>query len=327
MSKVYHWSASDDGSSFYRSQGIFPYIKHKQLQFKDVSHLTISSWATILEDCDILFLQRPWSQDHVSAIWGARALGIRVIIDYDDDFTGIPKHNPAHYHYRMHMDNCLKCVRMSDEVWVSTTGVKNSLNKYNKNIHIIPNAHNDFLYKVENKLNNNPHNKTVFYRGGSTHRMDLFEYAHQICKVALKNESWRFHMLGVDDNWEFQRIAWENNNISVANKIPIIQYFRHIYELNSSMAICPLLDNQLNRSKSNISWIEATYCGSAFIGKKILPEFNHDFIFDIDHLDMFEEYSNPSRMKRYNEESWQYILDNLLLSKINLLRIERLLAK
>ncbi len=323
--RVFHWSAADDGSSFYRSQGVFPYIDDKRLEFTDISHLPVSSWATLLNKCDILFMQRPWSPDHVAALWGAKALGIKTIIDYDDDITGIPSHNPAYDHYRINMETSLQCVRLADEVWTSTDGVKTSLSKYNKNIHIIPNGHNNYLMPVKNKLPNNPDNKTVFYRGGSTHRMDLFAYAQQIAKVASQFSTWKFIMLGVNDNFEFQDIVGDNKNIYVANKIPIIQYFKHIYGLNASVSICPLLDNQLNRGKSCISLLESVYCGSAFIGKKILPEFNHDFIFDIDHLDKFGEYSNQSRMKRFNDEAWNYIVGNLLLSDINKLRVKRLL--
>lgn len=325
MTRVNYFSLSDDGTDWYRGRGVFHFINHPDISFSDISYLNPGSWSSIC-NCEVLIIQRPFDQTHEWIITQAKIMGKRVICDFDDNVLRLPIYHPVYEAYEKNQESIKKCLRACDEIWVSTPSLKQEFITYNQNIHVIPNAHNDYLHPVGKKLANNPNHQTVFYRGGTTHKIDLLQYSKQICDVAITYKDWHIYMLGVIDNWEFQHAASKANNISVANKIPLIQYFQHIYDLNSALAICPLMDNPINRSKSNISWIEATYCGSAFIGKKTLPEFNHDFIFDIDHLDKFGEYCNPARMKRFNEQSWAYIHENLLLSKVNQLRIERILS-
>ncbi len=324
MNKVSYYSLNDDGTDWYRGRGVFNFIKHKGISLTDISYSNPGSWSSIC-NCDTVILQRPYDENHLGIILQAKLMSKRVIADYDDNLLKLPVYHPVYKTYKENREFTEECIKSCDEIWVSTETLKKEFSVYNKNIFVIPNAHNDYRFPVEGKLENNPAHRTVFYRGGSTHKIDLFRYAERICNVAKAFKSWRFFMLGEIDNWEFQEISGLINNIYVANKIPLIQYFKHIYDFNSALAICPLANNDLNNSKSNISWIEATYCGSAFIGTKTLPAFNHDFIFDIDKLEHFDEYSNSTRMKRFNDESWQYIVENLLLSKINLLRIDRLL--
>jgi hypothetical protein len=107
-----------------------------------------------------------------------------------------------------------------------------------------------------------------------------------------------------------------------------MQFFKEYHELNANIAFFPLITNVFNVGKSSISLLEATYAGSAFIGCKNLPEFNHDFVIDLYDEDLlsFELVKdNFELLERRNNQAWQWICDERLLSKINQLRINRLL--
>lgn len=326
MKKVAYFSLSDDGSSYYRIGGVLPFIVAKGLTLHNISHNNPGSWSSMM-GYDTLIMQRPSGERELGIVQQAQQMGIKVIIDLDDDILNVPEHNPAYGLYSgSNQRFIMQAIRMSDELWVSTDGIKNSCIRLNKNIHVIPNAHNDYLHKPSLKKPFNTDNKICFYRGGDTHRLDLFEYQYKIADVCAKNPDWKFIFMGADNNHEFLAVNKKNSNVWACNKLPTMQYFSYLYNLNPAMMICPLQDNILNHGKSNISLLEATYAGSGFVGQRFLNEFNHPFVLDMAHFDNFAEYKNPNRLKRYNEQAWDYIKENLFLSIVNQKRVERLLA-
>lgn len=107
--------------------------------------------------------------------------------------------------------------------------------------------------------------------------------------------------------------------------MPLMQYFNFMWDKNPQIVFHPLRDTIFNMGKSNISWMESTYAGAAFFGNKALPEFNHPFISDLKLLPKAISEHHIDYMNRKNEDSWEYIKDNLLLSEVNKIREERLL--
>jgi hypothetical protein len=73
----------------------------------------------------------------------------------------------------------------------------------------------------------------------------------------------------------------------------------------------PLVDNEFNRAKSNIAWLEGTWAGAKTIASD-LPEFNKPGV----------TVYKPGELPRNNftpdsEISWDYISKNLTLDLIN----------
>jgi len=96
------------------------------------------------------------------------------------------------------------------------------------------------------------------------------------------------------------------------------------------MFIYTLSDTPFNRAKSNISWIEATYAGSSVIAPEFLPEFaNMPGVITYNELmdSVFENVKDFNKsLAITNDLSWRYIKENLLLSQVNNLRYQSLLA-
>jgi len=325
MIHVKYISFADDASSWYRSQGVFPYIKHEDLKFTDISSTKIESWVNCL-NANILVIQRPSTEFHLMIIKQAQQFFMKVIVDFDDDILNIPEHNPAYGIYHPQIKFIKQIIRIADEVWVSTKSISESFAPFNRNIHIIPNAHNNFVLKDKKPFN--PENKMVVYRGGHTHRFDLYSYREQLVKTAKENHDWAFMYIGADYNEEFFRANQEadNKNVSVTNGIPFIQYIAHLGFLNAMVAICPLENTVLNRGKSNICLLENVYAGSAFFGNTDLPEFDLPFVLKMSQLGKALSENHIATLRKTHEVAWQYIQDNLFLSKINEQRLERLLA-
>lgn len=326
IKKVAYISLSDDGSSFYRIQGVLPFIDHPMLQLTDITGENWASWP-VLSGYDILIFHRPFEQHHLDVIEMARSMGIWVIADYDDDVLNVPGHHPSYDLYNDNKKTAIQCIKEADEIWASTRTIRECFYNFNHNIVVVANAHNDHLYPVANKKRFNADIKRVVYRGGDTHRLDLHHVKDKLVQYAAENKEWEFIYIGIINNQEFLDDNARNDNVFLTTKIPVIQYMTHIQTLNAPIMIAPLDDHKLNRAKSNISWLEGTYCGSAFFGNKALPEFNHPFILPFSLLGKAINETHIATLKKSNEESWAYICEHLLLSKINQLRIVRLLMQ
>jgi len=102
----------------------------------------------------------------------------------------------------------------------------------------------------------------------------------------------------IKDNPNFHTIGWLNS----------YQYHLPIKDYSADFAIAPLVDNNFNRSKSDIKAIEAYASNSVFIGTKFKSGFPSPYddaflnVFDDcsvkDIEDLIEEYSEP---EKYNE--------------------------
>lgn len=325
MNNVYYLPmVPEDPTSYYRATGVMEYINHPEIKVKNIFQRETYTWAN-LSGATTVIIQRPFSTGHVALIKMAKDMGIRVITDFDDDLLNVPVHNNTSITYEDQKKYTKMCINLSDEVWVSTMALKKSFEPFNSNIYVIPNAHNDFLFPVSEKQEYNKENKLATYRGGPSHEADVSQDVNYLVNIINGNPEWEFRFLGARFSLiENRTMKCENH--TVTNPMTLIQFYKYLHESNPNIMFFPLLDNKFNHSKSNICFIEATYSGAAMFGMKNLPEFNYDFIIDYWALNEHLMDTDHNLLKGYNEEAWDYIQENLLLSKINNKRIERLLS-
>jgi hypothetical protein len=305
-----------DTTAFWR--GTFhAYINHKDFEIKDISDNKIFDWTTFL-GYSILWIQRPFGREHTQVITAAKNMGLKIILDYDDDLTCVDMYNPTYELYKSNQANLQTCLQLADEIWTSTESIKQSYLPFNKNIHVIPNAHNNYIFNIKLKRLFSP-NKTVYYRGGGSHQADVMQVADTLVKVINNSPEWTFMFQGDRFTYIEQRTG---DNHHIIPPMTILEFFRYLNETNPCAMIFPLCDTIFNRGKSNISWLEASYSGAAFFGNTRLPEFNKEFILPIEAFG--NEWDMPL-LERMNHESWEYICDELLLSNINKLRVNRIL--
>jgi len=269
-----------------------------------------------------LLMERPADHSDLQIIKLAKQCGLYVITDWDDDCLHIDGFNPMFWHYEGAKDMLIDCINESDEVWVSTPSLLRSFQMFNRNMFIIPNAHNDYLFPLENKVEYNPHNKLVMWRGGGSHEADVYDRAEKIIKMVNDNPEWNFMFAGC--RFVFMELRC-GLNYKPQSLMPLMQYFNFMLDQNPQAVFHPLRNTIFNQSKSGISWMEATYAGAAFFGNKQLPEFDHPFITDLKLLPKAISEHHSDYMHGKNLDAWQYILDNLLLSEVNKIREERLL--
>jgi hypothetical protein len=305
--------------SYYRSIGPLSKI-HKINPEIHVEYIESVSWSA-MADADILFLARPVENNYIEAIEFAQSFGVKTWIDFDDALTLLPKDNPGHDYFRSDavIKNIEKAIRNTDLLTVSTNNLKNLYSKLNTNIVVIENAFNDYNYNFEKRSNGT---KYISWRGSNTHRDDLLSCKDDFISVSSQFPEWQWVFLGGDQREMWYILNGLNNYQSIGD-LEIVKYNRFIHNLQPSIHVCPLLDTEFTRSKSNIAWIEATWAGAATIGPSI-PEFvkpgcvnyTNNFQYVLEKL-----IKSKSFRKENYEKSFEYIRDNLLLSKMNEKRI------
>lgn len=312
----------NDATYFYRLMPLF-YIDNPEIKVERKPYAGGITYS-FFDGYTHLLLERPSSYTDLEIIKLAKQHKLKVITDWDDDCLHLDDCNPMFSHYEGCKGVIIDCLNESDEVWVSTQGVKRSFQMFNRNIHIIPNAHNDYLFSIADKVPFNANNKMVMWRGGGSHEADVLDNAEKIIKLVNGNrEHWHFYFVGC--RFMFLKLRTSPSNYHEQSLMPLLQYFNYMWDMNPQVVFHPLRDTIFNESKSNISWMESTYAGAAFFGNKNLPEFDRPFITDLKMLPKAISEHHRVYLQKKNEESWEYIKKYLLLSDINNIRIGRLL--
>lgn len=313
--KVLYYSPTIWGNTdFYRTTGVLPFISHPELILRDISHFgQINQWDLI--GSDILIIQRPCNPNHLNLIKLAKQCKLKVILDFDDDILNVNKYNPTYIQYQQQRETIIECLDIADEIWCSTIGVKNSLNKGI----VIPNCLNvDVLGQCADF---NFDSNIIVWRGSNSHNADMYENPEFIIDFINSNTQFEFFFIGERFTYLEMRCG---DNFNSVEGMPITQYFDYIRELKPLGLIFPLQDNILNRAKSNISWIESTLVGAAYFGNTMLPEFNIIGTMPIEEVDFLSK--NIEVMQCGHSLSKKYIEEYLTLDKVNQLRINSLLS-
>lgn len=310
--------AKADGTSFYRMWGIFKSLS-KLIKFEIIELPTSYQWP-FLKDVDIFFLHRPFRADFIPVIRYAKELGAKVWIDHDDNLFTLPPENPSYdiYNKENVKNDMFKILKEADIITVSTEELRKFFDsKGFFNTQVIPNALDD---KFPNSAPVNAFNekKNFFWRGTPTHHGDLYDFQNEIFKAMGETDSvWNFFGY----NPYFVTRLFPLERWKYYEPQDIIQYFKIIKHLKPHIMHVPLSDNYFNHCKSNIAWIEATMAGAVTVA----PDWQEWQRPGVLNYKTPEEYQQiltnlPENLKDKWQESRDYIQENLLLSKVNLLR-------
>lgn len=280
-----------------------------------------------LSAVNAVFMQRPYDKSHFEIASLAKLYNRPVWIDYDDDLFSVPPDNPTFQNYGRDevKNNIRKLCRIADVVTVSTNFLKQKLSEFNTNVITVPNA---FDEKSFNRIAPTvPRPKIINWRGSKTHQRDVFGVALEIIQLAHRYPSWTWNFIG-DNLWFLTEKMPRDRTICIA-PIDLINYFAFAQKLSPSIQIVPLADSPFNRSKSNIAWMEGVYAGSQTLApdweewrKPGCVNYTDSKDFGSKLEKMMLKFENGSDYKLENQEAWDYIQNNLTLTKTNQTRME-----
>ncbi len=306
---------SSEACSFYRCSGIAHHLRKitgyniSVAQWKDLGELT---WG-IISQYDIIFMQRPFGKEAAVICNYIKDCGKKLWVDYDDNLLAL---NPENQNYELYNKKEVKLsivgiINQADAVSVTNEYMRQCFAEFNNNIWVIPNAHNDFLLKREDLPERK---KMVFWRGSQSHIYDLMSHKDIINKCSDEYKDWRFNYMGFYP-WFLKKA--ENNGF--IKGMDIILYFKTLFSLAPSLVQVPLSDDVFNHSKSNISFLEASYAGAA----SLVPAYwnlPNTLLYsnDQEYLDyLYFALKGEFDLKKMAEDSWEFVQEYFLLSKIN----------
>jgi hypothetical protein len=212
--------------------------------------------------------------------------------------------------------NMITCIESADIITVTTDKLKQELLKYNKNIEVIPNAHNDYNFPLEFKPSEN---KTILWRGSDTHRGDLLYTTKNMIQISKDNEDIPWHFIGKKVAYWFVTDYIKNKKLTP--ELNIIPYYTRIKAINPGIWIVPLFPILFNECKSNCAWIEATYAGAVCLAPDTDEWHRPGIINYVDPEDFKNKLQllidNPDKRLKNYTASYEYVKKNLVLSHVN----------
>lgn len=316
--------------AYYRGMGPLTRLRREdRLSIKSVEYLkatqqtTLSDLWAFFKEIDMVYAVRATSNTDLKIYRAAKELKIPVILDFDDDVLNLPmEHNAFPYWAQESVkSNVIEALSLATLVIVSTESLKESFLPYAKNVLVINNAFDEKMFPLVKKQNKSG----VHWRGSDTHDWDLRSIASPLLAFANANQDQEITFWGYYAWYlmkEFPRSAFHGPE-------DFLTYMLSFIKASPQIVIVPLVNNQFNRAKSNIAWIEATQAGACVIAAN-LPEFNKPGVLNYDSQIEFRELLQncidiPEETHKNYLESFEYIQSELTLEQANKTRFKAIM--
>lgn len=298
------YDKANSSCSFWRGRG--PLLElEKQDKIKLTQGFYNEDWSELRRH-DIAFMQRPMAEFCAYQALMCKDLGLSVWVDLDD-WVHIPEHHPMYSEYMkiFNAKSFKQTLAVADVISVTNPTMKTMYSEFypkiaNK-ITIIPNALNDNVYKIKPQSSN----KYLFWRGGDHKIEDIKPHLSDLISLLMKNPDWTLFAAGYDF-----KVFSVLKNYQYIGDLPIHHYMAAIQNLAPGIFINPLLDNDFNKCKSNIAWIEATMAGG------VIAQGNSEFMSVLEML-----MANPESREHMYAISKINLTKNFLLDSANDLRM------
>jgi len=305
----------DHTSAQQRSRGPFSLLE-KAGHIKCTYVTTINWWNLV--DQHILYIMDAYGPHYLAATALAQRMNMKIISDYDDDYTALSTHNHAYQQVKQNQANLLKIRDMADEVWGVTQRCVKKMGG-DKPSYVIPNAVDKRFYKKQPTSNN----KVIFYRGFNSHVFDVADVNDDLIYIAKKYPEWDLKFCSNPPQSDYETFKHE-----YIEHMDIITYHRYIEKSNPRIMIVPLSDTEFNRSKAPQAWLEGTWIGAVTIAPDF-PAWQLPGIVNYkqgEFKDAIDSLIQRDDISSLRAESLECIEENYTVEKVNEKRLERFKA-
>lgn len=258
-----------------------------------------------------------------------------LVQDFDDNMMMIREDQPAHKHgYQVagqKRANVAAMMSLVDAIIVSTQPLKDYFSKFlkdvfqeEKDIYIYPNYNdlNDWHFPAGIK---DPKKIVIGWAGSVTHDSDLKMMMPALGRVVDKYDNVYVELLGgiVQGNLGYITEGWSKNaksKLSIKFGSPAWdEYPKLMREQPWDIGIAPLIDDEFNRGKSHIKWMEYAMCGIPTIASDVYPYRENIKDKETGLLAKETEWEeklsflieNPDERQRLATNAFQFIEENL----------------
>ena len=296
-----------DGVVFWRN--LLPLCQMAK-DYADLEFKFVSEEAKLYDllSADVAIFFRPVKEKTLNFIRTCKAkmIGLKVIIDLDDNLWRLPPGHPSELDYLKHQDSLNSIYAIADAVWCSTEPLLPYADAMDGRGFVIPNA-----IRL-NMLPDRPARFTgrICWRGGSSQIDDItaphaIEFYNE--NKALFSE-WVF--------WGYWPREYHVPGCKAIPRMDLINYMNALPNSGINAMWKPLVDNEFNDAKSNIAFLEATMAGGVcFTNYAFKPGWEKCF-------SVIGEPLNESFVADAWEDSVEFIKDRHDVREINKIRYE-----
>ena len=273
--RIWVFSCEEQNTACYQLRIIGPFGYFPQGQFEFVYAPSLQAILNLPWLPDIVLFRRNFYpfKEIDKIVEFARPRNIITIMDIDDFITEVPPEHPSCLGYQEIKHIMIRLMRKVDFIMVTNERLRQYLEVYNPNVHVLPNLLNLQIWnkKGEEQISEGPREDRLIigYAGSSTHKYDfksvipaikylLSRYKDKIC----------FKFLGcIPDELRDVPGAYYLGNVINSYR----QYVDFLKKTRFDIAISPLEDNSFNQCKSNIKFLEYSICGYPGIYSAVGP--------------------------------------------------------
>jgi glycosyltransferase involved in cell wall biosynthesis len=246
----------------------------------------------------------------------------KVLVDIDDNFFAVRKDSPAFKDYdkgqqgRYYIGALLE---LADGMTVSTDPLKEVYSKLNKSIDVLPNCVELEEWPIQRKVWDDGKIR-IGFSGGVEHKVDLEMILEPMSYILAKHPNVLFEICAAVSPQTAMEMGVKMNEFC---KKDITKQFRitggtegatwlgYPQLLNSfgwDIIIAPLIEDEFNRGKSHIRWLESTMVGCPVVASPVYP-----YIESINGVKTIED--GKTGFFAHNNEQWYQKLEDLIQSK------------
>lgn len=223
---------------------------------------------------DLLVLQCVAGPQHFNLVKKFQEAGIKVVIDYDDNFAHLPEHVLQYLKLSQAevTENWIKYINMADLVTVSSPYLAESVQKLTQTGHIqfLPNLLSAEEYKKASDYIPKENGEIrILYSCSNSHAKDLAWISNLLLRIGKSYPNVRLITQG-KLNLSYLNPTYRGK-ISHELSVPYASYYQRLREISPHICIAPLIDDELAYCRSNLKYLETALTKAVFIGSKAPP--------------------------------------------------------
>ena len=234
-------------------------------------------WPERISASDVVIIQRDFPR-HVDAykevVAEARAQDKIIVYEIDDLLSELPEVHPDYHQYKKVRASILTAIIEADAVTCSTPAIAGYVRDFNPHVWVLPNYLNDKLWRLRTitRPTGGPVDRplVIGYLGTHSHRPDLEMVVPTLVRILDRyGDAIRLRLWGISPQSDL--IGRKNVEWLSLGMVDYAEFASYFSKQECDIFIAPLLDNQFNRSKSSLKFLEYSALGVAGVFSRIKP--------------------------------------------------------
>ena len=242
-----------DGVGWWRNSEPFSALEKMYGNAIEIHQVTEKVDVRFLKTADVVVRFRPSSKNSLDFLLMCKELGLKIILDIDDNLWKIPMGHPGFLDSLEFGNILFDIYALADKVWCSTDELRYQVGDLNR-CEVMQNA----VLPSDLPEDSAEWAGLAMWRGNDKQVADL---------LSLDSVKW-FESVADKYKWTFAGYVPNfpfKGDVRFQGRMHPLAYFLSLKKAKTNIMWKPLTANPFNDAKSNISWIEATMAGGVCV--------------------------------------------------------------